>query len=197
MLSFSLETQRGSLNSLEEVLDGAQRPWLALSTDQARCSRRLESISYIHPLFRHNESHQNEKPKEPAEGEKSTGEKEADGGEKNIDWSGGTHIQLYNGVEMPLLGLGTAALKEPHPIISYAVQHGYSLIDTASETGPWYHTEKIIGQVFSDYELQRADYFITTKLHPQDFGYDTALASFKTVCPAEPLETQPLTLSLS
>lgn len=82
---------------------------------------------------------------------------------------------------MPLLGLGTAALSKPHPIISFAVQHGYTLLDSASDTGPWYHTESIIGQIFADYELGRPDYFITTKLHPQDFGYETALASFKKV----------------
>jgi len=91
-----------------------------------------------------------------------------------------SYIQLHNGVHMPMVGMGTAALSDGgYSIMAHGVTHGFQLLDTASDTGPWYHTEKSIGKLIKDYELQRADLFITTKLHPQDFGAKASRASFE------------------
>ncbi|KAI8986999.1 NADP-dependent oxidoreductase domain-containing protein [Pilobolus umbonatus] len=64
--------------------------------------------------------------------------------------------------------------KELHPSIFQAIQSGYRLIDTATV----YRNEEIIGkilkEVFEDTALgvKREDLFITSKLAPQDQGYD-------------------------
>jgi diketogulonate reductase-like aldo/keto reductase len=83
-------------------------------------------------------------------------------------------LVLSNQHKMPILGFGTAALYEPHRAIAAALNAGYRLIDTASDTGPWYKTEKIIGELL---QTRRGEIFITTKVHPQDHGYDSAIES--------------------
>jgi len=91
-----------------------------------------------------------------------------------------SYIQLHNGLHMPMIGFGTAALTEGgYTAVAHAVTHGYQLFDTASDTGPWYHTEKTIGKLTKDYELNRKDLFVTSKLHPQDFGPTTSIKAFQ------------------
>ncbi len=51
---------------------------------------------------------------------------------------------------------------------------GYRHIDTASDTGPWYKTERVIGNLLSSGGYSRSNVFITTKIHPQDHGTDPA-----------------------
>jgi hypothetical protein len=94
---------------------------------------------------------------------------------RQFDFSGGEYVKLTNEVEMPIVTFGTAALKSPGSVIPYALQLGIKGIDTASDVGPWYKTEGVIGQLMKDYELHRSDYFIITKLHPSQNGYDSAL----------------------
>eukprot|EP01126_Amoeba_proteus_P004944 TRINITY_DN11631_c0_g1_i2.p1 TRINITY_DN11631_c0_g1~~TRINITY_DN11631_c0_g1_i2.p1 ORF type:complete len:150 (-),score=22.69 TRINITY_DN11631_c0_g1_i2:110-559(-) len=55
------------------------------------------------------------------------------------------------------------------------------MFDTASDTGPWYKTEKIIGDLISDPEntIPRKDLFFITKLHPQDHGIKNSENSLK------------------
>jgi diketogulonate reductase-like aldo/keto reductase len=94
---------------------------------------------------------------------------------RQFDFSGGEYVKLSNDVEMPIVLFGTAALKDPGSVIPYSLQLGLKGLDTASDVGPWYKTEGLIGQLIKDYELHRSDYFFVTKLHPSQHGYDSAL----------------------
>eukprot|EP01121_Diplochlamys_sp_Union-15-3_P003962 TRINITY_DN1390_c0_g2_i1.p1 TRINITY_DN1390_c0_g2~~TRINITY_DN1390_c0_g2_i1.p1 ORF type:complete len:184 (-),score=21.31 TRINITY_DN1390_c0_g2_i1:562-1113(-) len=89
------------------------------------------------------------------------------------------NVALNNGVIMPLVGLGTAALRSPAESINYALDAGYRLLDSASTTGPWYRSEVPIGEVIKSGRFKRDDLFITTKLHPADHGYASAKKSFE------------------
>lgn len=73
-------------------------------------------------------------------------------------------IQLSNGVQMPLLGFGTAeiapTLTEQTRIISDAIDVGYRLLDTAQI----YHTERAVGEAVKASGLDRDAFFISTKI---------------------------------
>ncbi|KAI6181898.1 Aldo-ket-red domain-containing protein [Aphelenchoides besseyi] len=78
-----------------------------------------------------------------------------------------TTVRMSNGVELPLLGLGTSLVKEKLQLedaIRTAFDVGYRYVDTA----PVYGTESAIGDVIEEYvnsgRLKRSDLFICTKL---------------------------------
>jgi hypothetical protein len=51
----------------------------------------------------------------------------------------------------PMVGFGTAALgSKQRESIKTAMEEGYRMIDTASDTGPWYKTESIIGSLLNN-----------------------------------------------
>jgi diketogulonate reductase-like aldo/keto reductase len=87
-------------------------------------------------------------------------------------------LTLNNGVEMPALGLGVyqSSPEETAAAVSTAIQGGYRLIDTAAGYG----NEKEVGEGISRSGIDRAEIFITTKLRPADYGYDSALHAFDT-----------------
>ena len=70
-------------------------------------------------------------------------------------------VKLNNGIEMPVLGLGTSMLQgsECEKCISEAINLGYKLIETAK----MYGNEKYVGNAIKHYN--RKDLFITTKLY--------------------------------
>mmetsp|Transcript_3818 Transcript_3818/g.4230 ORF Transcript_3818/g.4230 Transcript_3818/m.4230 type:complete len:270 (-) Transcript_3818:85-894(-) len=80
---------------------------------------------------------------------------------------------------MPLVGFGTAALRDPAGALRMALDKGYKLFDSASYTGPWYRSEKPLGAILQDANARRK-LFITTKLHPADHGSTAAKKSFET-----------------
>eukprot|EP00029_Vermamoeba_vermiformis_P012278 TRINITY_DN7096_c0_g1_i1.p1 TRINITY_DN7096_c0_g1~~TRINITY_DN7096_c0_g1_i1.p1 ORF type:complete len:320 (-),score=51.71 TRINITY_DN7096_c0_g1_i1:57-1016(-) len=81
------------------------------------------------------------------------------------------NLVLTNGVSIPRIGFGTAALgNQAGASIKAALDYGYRHIDTASDTGPWYKTERVIGKLLSSGGYSRSNVFITTKIHPQDHG---------------------------
>ena len=87
-------------------------------------------------------------------------------------------IQLNNGVEMPMLGLGVfqmADLDECEQAVSTAIQSGYRLIDTAS----MYLNESAVGNAIKKSSVKREELFITTKLWVQDTGYEKTKKSFE------------------
>jgi diketogulonate reductase-like aldo/keto reductase len=85
------------------------------------------------------------------------------------------NLVLTNGVSIPRVGFGTAALgNKAGASIKAALDYGYRHIDTASDTGPWYKTERVIGNIISSGAHSRSALFITTKIHPQDHGKDHA-----------------------
>ncbi|VDM43597.1 unnamed protein product [Toxocara canis] len=79
---------------------------------------------------------------------------------------GGPMITLYNGRQMPQVGLGTwmAYPNEVAAAVRTALDAGYRLIDTAT----CYGNEKEIGDVLHEYltsgKLKREELFVTTKL---------------------------------
>ncbi|MHC5372521.1 aldo/keto reductase [Enterococcus sp. LJL120] len=87
-------------------------------------------------------------------------------------------LTLNNGVEMPLLGLGTfqmTDLAECEAAVSTALDLGYRLIDTASA----YSNEAAVGQAIAQSGLPREELFITSKLWIQDASYQRASAAFE------------------
>ncbi|MFP4345698.1 MAG: aldo/keto reductase [Anaerolineales bacterium] len=84
---------------------------------------------------------------------------------------------LNNGVEMPMLGLGTWQIRDGKPVrraIEWALEAGYRHIDTAA----MYGNERGVGQAVRESGLPREEIFVTTKLWNDDHGYDQALRAF-------------------
>jgi diketogulonate reductase-like aldo/keto reductase len=93
-----------------------------------------------------------------------------------MDLKIGSSIQLNNGVNIPILGLGTWPLKGKtvYNAVLWALEIGYRLIDSAS----FYGNEKEIGEALRKTTVPREDIFITTKVWNSDQGYENALAAF-------------------
>jgi diketogulonate reductase-like aldo/keto reductase len=84
--------------------------------------------------------------------------------------------KLNTGAKMPLLGLGVYDMyqKEAEQAVSWALEIGYRLIDTAA----MYKNETEIGNAVRQSGLARNELFITTKVHNIDQGYDNTLRAF-------------------
>ena len=84
-------------------------------------------------------------------------------------------IELNNGVEIPVLGLGTlrATGESVQNAIILALEAGYRHIDTAKAYG----NERDVGIGVKRSGLPRNEVFITTKLWNDDHGYDKTLAA--------------------
>jgi len=92
-----------------------------------------------------------------------------------------TKIKLNNGVEMPLLGLGTWEISEGETIINavqLAISNGYRHIDTARIYGNEKGVGKGIKLSLEEQGIKREDIFITTKLWIDSFKYEKALKAF-------------------
>jgi diketogulonate reductase-like aldo/keto reductase len=88
-----------------------------------------------------------------------------------------TKMTLNNGVNIPVLGLGTYLSSEGErtkQAVLEALVTGYRHIDTAA----FYRNEKTIGTAIRESEVDREEIFVTTKLWNDDHGYDSALAAF-------------------
>lgn len=72
-------------------------------------------------------------------------------------------VQLRNGAEMPVLGLGTWPLRGPEcaTAVRSAIESGYRLVDTAEN----YRNEEGVGQGIRDSGIDRSEVFITTKFN--------------------------------
>ena len=83
------------------------------------------------------------------------------------------HITLNNGVEMPLVGLGTYQLSpdEAQASVTFALDNGYELIDTANV----YVNERGVGRGMRASTKAREGVFLETKLWPSFYGSDTAV----------------------
>ena len=89
----------------------------------------------------------------------------------------GTKVTLNNGIEMPLLGLGTYMMrrgKETEDAVLWALEAGYRLIDTAA----LYENERSVGEAIKKSRVPREAVFVTMKLWNDDHGYKRALAAF-------------------
>lgn len=88
-------------------------------------------------------------------------------------------VFLNNGVEMPLMGFGTAGLGDKtRYAVTNALLAGFRHIDSA-QAAEWYN-EPAVGEVIGNLPggLSRSQIFMTSKLHPRDFGYDRAYKKF-------------------
>ncbi len=88
------------------------------------------------------------------------------------------NVQLNNGVEMPILGLGVYQvrdLQECENCVYDAIQAGYRLIDTAAA----YANEEAVGKAIKKSGLPREELFITTKLWVLDAGYEKTKVAFE------------------
>ena len=85
-------------------------------------------------------------------------------------------FRLNDGVEIPVLGLGTWTLsgKSAKNAVLWALGAGYRLIDTATIYG----NERWIGKALTDTSVSRDDLFITTKVWDTDHGHEDTLSSF-------------------
>lgn len=87
-------------------------------------------------------------------------------------------VMLNNGVEMPMLGLGTFQIHDPdlcEQIVCQALQMGYRLIDTAAA----YLNEEAVGRGIRKSGVPRSEIFVTTKLWIQDAGYESTIRAFE------------------
>ncbi len=84
-----------------------------------------------------------------------------------------THITLNNGIEMPLVGLGTYQLssEDAQASTTYALDNGYELIDTANV----YVNERAVGRGMRASSKAREEIFLETKLWPSFFERATAV----------------------
>lgn len=74
-------------------------------------------------------------------------------------------IRLYNGIKMPLEGIGTYNLApgdETYNAVLFSLKRGVRLIDTSI----MYHNEADVGRAIKDSGVNRHDIFITGKLPP-------------------------------
>ena len=82
---------------------------------------------------------------------------------------------LSNGVDMPRVSFGTAALprgRGHERVIAAAAGAGFRAFDTAQAT-EWYD-EASVARALNATGLPRSAFFVTTKLHPRDLGYTAA-----------------------
>ena len=84
-----------------------------------------------------------------------------------------TRITLNNGIEMPLVGLGTYLLssEDAQASTTYALDNGYELIDTAN----FYVNERGVGRGMRASSKAREDIFLETKIWPTSYESETAI----------------------
>jgi diketogulonate reductase-like aldo/keto reductase len=87
-------------------------------------------------------------------------------------------LKLNNGVDIPILGLGTYQIgddKATYNAVRCAIDVGYKHIDTAAA----YHNEIPIGKAIKDSGIKREDIFITTKLWNEEQRKDNQYNAFE------------------
>ena len=83
------------------------------------------------------------------------------------------YIELNNGLEIPVLGIGTFMLypDEAESSVYWALNFGYRLIDTANV----YANERSVGRGIKKTYIDRDDVFISTKLWPTEYENNNAI----------------------
>lgn len=93
--------------------------------------------------------------------------------DKQITDSTGS-FELYNGIKMPYLGLGTYQSDNDGEVVAaveIALKNGYRHIDTASV----YKNEQGVGKGIKNSGLAREDLFLVSKVWNTDQGYEPTL----------------------
>jgi diketogulonate reductase-like aldo/keto reductase len=91
-------------------------------------------------------------------------------------------------VPMPMIMLGTAYISashgagaqnpevvEPPPAIEMAIDMGYQGLDLGSQMHPAYANERAVGDLLAQRPGRRKSLFLTTKLSPNEHGYESTL----------------------
>ena len=94
--------------------------------------------------------------------------------ELNLD----TVYKMNNSLKIPAIGIGTWDMYkvELKQALHWSFDFGYRHIDTAT----YYKNEKEVGEAIRSYSLARDQFFITTKVYPNDFGFENAKNAFET-----------------
>ncbi len=80
------------------------------------------------------------------------------------------HGSLNNGVKMPVLGFGVFQIpaSETRQAVLDAIKVGYRHFDTAQS----YANEKEVGEAIAESGLPREEFFITSKVWLEHYGYE-------------------------
>lgn len=87
-------------------------------------------------------------------------------------------VTFSNGVKMPYLGLGVYKIKDGLEVvnaISYALDAGYRLIDTAA----FYENEEGVGEGIRKSNIPRQEIFVTTKIWISDLETNSTKEAFE------------------
>jgi len=84
-----------------------------------------------------------------------------------------TTIKLNNGIDFPVIGIGTFMLapKDAENSTREALKMGYRMVDTANA----YVNERAVGRGVKDSGLKRGEVFISTKLWPSEYENPNAV----------------------
>ena len=85
------------------------------------------------------------------------------------------YVKLNNGVEMPILGFGVYQIprEETKKCVLDAISVGFRAIDTAQS----YFNEAEVGDAIKESGIPREEFFITTKIWIDNYGYEKCKAS--------------------
>lgn len=85
------------------------------------------------------------------------------------------YVKLNNGVEMPILGFGVYQIprEETKRCVLDAINVGFRAIDTAQS----YFNEAEVGDAIKESGIPREEFFITTKIWIDNYGYEKCKAS--------------------
>ena len=83
------------------------------------------------------------------------------------------YLVLNNGVQCPVIGIGTFMLSpaEAENSVREALKMGYSLVDTANA----YVNERAVGRGMKESGVKRKDIFLSTKLWPSEYENEHAV----------------------
>lgn len=83
------------------------------------------------------------------------------------------YITLNNGLQCPVIGIGTFMLSptDAQNSVREALKMGYSLVDTANA----YVNERAVGRGIKESAAKRADVFLSTKLWPSEYENPNAV----------------------
>ena len=83
------------------------------------------------------------------------------------------YIKLNNGLECPVVGIGTFMLspKDAENSVREALKMGYRLIDTANA----YVNERAVGRGIRESDVEREEIFLSTKLWPSEYENENAV----------------------
>ena len=88
-------------------------------------------------------------------------------------------VRLYNGIEVPVLGIGTFMIspEDTEKSVYAALKMGYRMIDTANAYMNESAVGKALARAFDEGIVKREEVFVSTKLWPTVYGDERAVDS--------------------